>query len=347
MRRPHSDCAMDGSAIGFHEPSARRRRVAEPAATDAQITIRALGAADLELLESADVSVFDDAVQPPLASEFLADPRHHIVVALAGDDIVGFASGVHYVHPDKPAEMFVNEVGVTPPYRRRGIARALLERLFEVGRGLGCRSAWVATETNNAAALALYRALDGAEDRTPVIFSFDLEPARAGPREERQRPGREALSGDSEETEVTMSEGATYPDALDPDLVGTYPALAKAGGGYVWDAVLEYRVWCSPRAGAPDEADGNDYYYAFATHAEALAFSADADWAQEPLALILQEEYIDEPQPGRYVHVREKRIAEWPVAFLARPRRRANTIPDFVSPNAPANRLDIIRGVVK
>jgi len=37
-----------------------------------------------------------------------------------------------------------------------------------------------------------------------------------------------------------------YPKVKDPDLVGTYLALSKAGGGYVWDSVLEYRVWSSP-----------------------------------------------------------------------------------------------------
>ena len=66
---------------------------------------------------------------------------------------------------------------------------------------------------------------------------------------------------------------ADYPDAIDPDLVGSYPASAKAGGGYVWDVVLEYRVWCHPERGASDPEDGSDYYYAFATYEEALAFS--------------------------------------------------------------------------
>jgi len=41
----------------------------------------------------------------------------------------------------------------------------------------------------------------------------------------------------------------SYPEVQDPSLVGTYPASAKAGRGYVWDAVLEYRVWCYPRRG--------------------------------------------------------------------------------------------------
>jgi hypothetical protein len=136
-----------------------------------------------------------------------------------------------------------------------------------------------------------------------------------------------------------------HPAAVDLTLVGTYPATAKAGGGYVWDEVLEYRVWCHPERGAPDEADGGDYVYAFASFAEALEFSAETPGAEAPLALVLQREFIDEPCPGQYVHVREERIAEWPVEFLARPRRTARTIPDFLAPDAPPNKLDILRGL--
>jgi hypothetical protein len=138
---------------------------------------------------------------------------------------------------------------------------------------------------------------------------------------------------------------ANLPRAIDPDRVGTYPALTEAGGGYVWDAVLEYRVWCHPERGAPDAADGDDYYHAFATYDEALACSEAIDGAEEPLALVLQEEYIDEPEPGDYRHVRERRVTEWPVAFLGRPRRADRTIPEFLAPDAPANRLDILRGL--
>ncbi len=142
-----------------------------------------------------------------------------------------------------------------------------------------------------------------------------------------------------------MKTKTKYPAVKDPRLVGTYPALAKAGGGYVWDAVLEYRVWCHLQDGADDLEDGSDYYYAFEIYEEASTFSKQTTGAAEPLALVLQEEYIDEPQPGRYEHVKEQRITEWPVAFLSRPRRTANTIPDFMAPDAPENKLDILRGV--
>lgn len=138
-----------------------------------------------------------------------------------------------------------------------------------------------------------------------------------------------------------------YPEVLDLSLVGSYPASARAGGGYVWDAVLEYRVWCLPENGAPDKADGSDYFLAFTTYDDALTFSQGTKGAEAPLALILQEEYIDEPEPQQYVHIKERRIAEWPVAFLSRPRRNNSTIPDFMSPDAPANRLDILRGIAR
>ena len=137
----------------------------------------------------------------------------------------------------------------------------------------------------------------------------------------------------------------SYPDAVDSGKVGSYPAKAMAGGGYVWDEVLEYRVWCHPERGAPDECEGNDYYYAFATYEEALQYSKNHVGTEEPLALILQREYIDEPAEGCFLHITTGRITEWPAEFLSRPRRTPSTIPNFLAPDAPLNRLDVIRGL--
>jgi hypothetical protein len=113
----------------------------------------------------------------------------------------------------------------------------------------------------------------------------------------------------------------------------------------VWDEVLEYRVWCHPERGASDRHDGDDYFHAFATYAEALAFARKIVGAEDPVVLILQREHINEKEPGVYEHVTEERLAEWPPEFLSRPRRTDRTIPDFLSPSAPPNRLDVIRGL--
>src|ERR1051326_6681376 len=144
-----------------------------------------------------------------------------------------------------------------------------------------------------------------------------------------------------------MKKRARFPRAINLARVGKYPASCYSGGGFVWDAVLEYRVWCHPECGAPDKDDGNDYYYAFASYPEALRFSKKYRGAEKPLALILQKEHINEPSPRRYVHVKKRRITEWQVKWLSRSRRKANTIPDFLSRNAPRNRLSILRGLAK
>src|SRR5690606_40644887 len=124
---------------------------------------------------SSDVCSSDlYAVDAQGTREFLADERHHIVVALDQGTVVGFASCLHYVHPDKPTpELWINEVAVAPTYRRQGIAKAIINEVFALGRRLGCREAWVLTEPDNAPALALYTAI-GGEKQEQVMFSFRL-----------------------------------------------------------------------------------------------------------------------------------------------------------------------------
>lgn len=139
------------------------------------IEFRILSAGDAAVLDRVADGVFDGAVQPDLAREFLGDARHHLAVALAEGIVVGFASGVHYVHPDKPAELWINEVGVAPTHLRRGLAQALLRLLFDAGRSLGCSQAWVLTDRDNIAAMRLYASVGGDPgEREHVMFEFRL-----------------------------------------------------------------------------------------------------------------------------------------------------------------------------
>ena len=140
-----------------------------------EVEIRLLGAGDGAVLTRVAPEVFDGPVVDDLRDEFLSDPRHHLVVATSGGEVVAFASGVHYVHPDKPPTLFVNEIGVAPTWRRRGLARRLLAALLERGRAIGCTEAWVGTEISNAPARALYAAAGGVEDPEPfALFTFPL-----------------------------------------------------------------------------------------------------------------------------------------------------------------------------
>lgn len=139
------------------------------------IEVRLLGRDDVSVLERVAPDVFDRHIDARLAAEFLGDPRHHLAVARDGPDVVGFASAVHYVHPDKPAELWINEVGVAATHRRQGIGRRLLEVLLAHGKALGCVQAWVLTSPDNAAARRLYEAAGGRESDEPtVMYEFPL-----------------------------------------------------------------------------------------------------------------------------------------------------------------------------
>jgi aminoglycoside 6'-N-acetyltransferase I len=144
-------------------------------------TIRILGPTEHSVLEKIAPDVFDDAPRPDLSREFLTDPRHHLAVAISDEGlVVGMASGVHYVHPDKDPQMFINEVGVSPAYEGQGLGKRLIAALLERASAMGCTEAWTATEPENARAQALYSRAGGVKDQTPfVMFTFPLRPGNA------------------------------------------------------------------------------------------------------------------------------------------------------------------------
>lgn len=139
------------------------------------IEVRVLRAGDEAVLSNVDEDVFDYPIRADTTFEFLSDPRHHLVVALDDGVVVGMASGVHYVHPDKPAELWINEVGVASSHQRQGIARAILNKLLSLARELGCLEAWVLTDSDNEPAMRLYASTGGEEaSRDQVMFTYHL-----------------------------------------------------------------------------------------------------------------------------------------------------------------------------
>lgn len=113
------------------------------------LEIRVLGRDGATALRHVAPGVFDGPVEPRWSAEFFADARHHLAVAIDDGEVVGMASGVHYVHPDKPPELWINEVAVAPARQGNGIGRRLLDALLAHGRALGCRDAWVLTDRPN------------------------------------------------------------------------------------------------------------------------------------------------------------------------------------------------------
>jgi ribosomal protein S18 acetylase RimI-like enzyme len=137
------------------------------------IKIRVLRGDDQAVLNNLAEGVFDRPIDSNLTTQFLNDPRHHLIVAIDHETVVGMVSAMDYIHPDKPRELWINEVAVASAWRGKGIGKAMMQTMHDLGRDLGCHEAWVLTDRDNTAARKLYASLDGAE-KEQVMVQFKL-----------------------------------------------------------------------------------------------------------------------------------------------------------------------------
>lgn len=135
--------------------------------------IRHLVAGDEDLVLAAAV-LFDATPRRDWTERFLAREGHHLLIAYLGDAPVGFVSGVETLHPDKGCEMFVYELGVDEPYRRRGIAKELVRELLHVARERGCYGMWVPLDRDNEAAFATYRSVGATQPDDATILAWSI-----------------------------------------------------------------------------------------------------------------------------------------------------------------------------
>lgn len=84
--------------------------------------------------------------------DFLADAeRNFCVVALTESRVCGYV-GLRYVLDEGD----ICNIGVLPEYRDQGVARSLLERLFEICKRRGVSTIHLEVRTGNTKAIGLY-----------------------------------------------------------------------------------------------------------------------------------------------------------------------------------------------
>lgn len=93
---------------------------------------------------------------------------------------------------------------------------------------------------------------------------------------------------------------------------------------------MEYRVWCHPERGACDLYQGADYFQAFPNYEQALEYANSHHVTEQPIVLIRQLEWIDEPDKGALFHHKGVRLAEWLPEWLQRGKRQIGQIEEFI-----------------
>jgi ribosomal protein S18 acetylase RimI-like enzyme len=139
----------------------------------AQIDIRRVDPGDEGLFDRVASDVFDQPIDAKRLAAYLTEPGHHMLVALRDGEVIGQCAAVVHRHPDKPTELYIDEVGVTPALQRQGIARRMLDAMLALGKTLGCEEAWVGTEPDNAPARRLYESY-GVEAESFLMYLVKL-----------------------------------------------------------------------------------------------------------------------------------------------------------------------------
>lgn len=144
--------------------------------------IELLDRTNSHLLENIADQVFDHDINPITLFEFLDCPRHAMALAIDNGLVIGMASAVEYFHPDKPAQLWINEIGVTPARRNQGIGRQLISKLLLFAKSRGCSVAWLGTNNSNIAAQRCFESVpDGEQPQGFQLYEWRFPVAIASP----------------------------------------------------------------------------------------------------------------------------------------------------------------------
>ena len=122
--------------------------------TAVAIKIRVLELGDLSAIEAIEQKAYPTPWSRSMFASELAKPTSICLGAFEGQDLVGYVINSRYVDA-----WHVMNVAVDPNHQRRGIATALLERLFEVTRDDERRGYTLEVRVSNEDAIALYEKL--------------------------------------------------------------------------------------------------------------------------------------------------------------------------------------------
>jgi ribosomal-protein-alanine N-acetyltransferase len=122
--------------------------------TAVAIEIRVLELTDLSAIEAIEQKAYPTPWSRSMFASELAKPTSICLGAFEGQDLVGYVINSRYVDA-----WHVMNVAVDPEHQRRGVAAALLERLFELTRDDERRGYTLEVRVSNEDAIRLYERL--------------------------------------------------------------------------------------------------------------------------------------------------------------------------------------------
>ncbi len=111
------------------------------------------------VLDNIAVDVFDYAISVTHLKNYLAQPNHQLIVAVANGQVIGQIRAIVHHQTDDAPQLYIDNLGVAPAFKRQGVARALFNAILTWGKSNDSAGYWVATECDNDEGNSFYRAL--------------------------------------------------------------------------------------------------------------------------------------------------------------------------------------------
>ena len=137
------------------------------------IEIIQLGESNMDILNQYDEDIFDETIDAGRLAAMLKEHNNILLVAVHDSVVIGQVLAVIHRHPDKPTELYIDDLGVSGKFQRRGVATRLLKQICIIGVERGCEEVWVATEPDNEPAIKFYDSLNLAA-RKVIVFEGNL-----------------------------------------------------------------------------------------------------------------------------------------------------------------------------
>ncbi len=138
------------------------------------ITVRRLTAGDEAITRQVARCLKGADMPSDRAATFVAnDANHHNVAEVAGE-VVGVVLAYSLDRVDHPyGQLFVYDVEVAESHRRRGVGRALMRHVRDIVGRERLKEAFVLTNRDNPAAIALYSSTGAiADDEEGLLFVY-------------------------------------------------------------------------------------------------------------------------------------------------------------------------------
>ena len=121
------------------------------AMTKTDLIIRSMRKEDIDLLSSFEIEIFSDPWPAEAFIDGLTDENHVFLVVEKENQIVGYGS--YYI---EMGEGRLTNIAISPDFRRKKIAKKLLEYILGVVKKTTCKYIFLDVRPTNKAAISLY-----------------------------------------------------------------------------------------------------------------------------------------------------------------------------------------------